>query len=206
MRTTSLFILLPLYLIALIVLIIATVKLARRFKKNWIILIAVSTVLLFFFSYGIQLQIADAIYFKFREKQLRSLVSEIKDYGKIVEMTDGLRYWKSINNISVEADMKDVDTISDGLSEKKYLLNDVLKRKGIDRKIYERFRQRLIATGFISFTVLEDGSISFTMDGMLDNCYGISYSESGTHPKFNDCGDIVRWEKISDNWYAWGSN
>ncbi|MGY3214063.1 hypothetical protein [Mucilaginibacter sp. HD30] len=197
----------PIYFIALFVLIITTVRLSRRkfVRKSLIIPIAIGSVVLFFYSYDIQLQVADAIYFKFREKQLRSLVSEIKDYRKIVEMTDGLRYWKSVNSISIEPDKKDIDTIGNELGGQKYLLDSVLNHNGIDKKIYERFRQRLIATGFISFALLEDGSISFTMDGMLDNCYGFSYSKSGTHPQFNDCGEIVRWVKISDNWYAWGT-
>jgi hypothetical protein len=206
-RITSLFILFPIYIIALIVLIISTFKLARRsaVKKSWIITIAAGTLVVFFFTYSMQLQLADAIYFKIREKQIRSLAFDIKRYGKIVEMTNGLRYWKSINNTFIERDIKDVETISNGFGEQKYLLDDVLNSKGIDKKIYEQLRQRLIETGFISFIVLNDGSISFTMDGMLDNCYGISYSETGGHPKFNDCGEIIRWVKISDNWYAWGT-
>lgn len=202
-RTTSLFILLPVYLIALIVLIISAIQLSRRIV--WAIPIAVGAVVLFFYSLNIQIHIADAIYFKIREKQLRSLAFDIKHYGKIEEMSDGLRYWKSINNTNIETDIKNVDTTGGEFGGQKYLLDDVLKRKGIDKKIYEQFRQRLIATGFISFTVLDDGSISFTMDGMLDNCYGISYSESGIRPEFNDCGDIISWVKISDNWYAWGT-
>lgn len=116
-------------------------------------------------------------------------------------MSDGQRHWKSINFTSVEANIANVDTSVE--YGRKYFLDDILKRDGIDKEHYEFFRSILVETDLISFTTLEDGTISFTIDGFLDNCYGIAYSETGTQPFGNDCGRIINWEKIGDNWYTW---
>ena len=118
-------------------------------------------------------------------------------------MSDGQRYWKSVNFTSIEANIASVDT--SGKFAKKYFLDDILKRDGIDKEHYEFFRNILVETDLISFTTLKDGTISFTIDGFIDNCYGIAYSETGTQPNANDCGQIIRWKKIGNNWYAWGT-
>ena len=130
-------------------------------------------------------------------------ISELKKYEKIKEMSDGQRHWKSINFTSIEANIADVDTISE--YGRKYFLDDILKRDGIDKEHYEFFRSILVETNLISFTTLEDGTISFTIDGFLDNCYGIAYSETGRQPNSNYCGHIIYWIKIGKNWYAWGT-
>jgi hypothetical protein len=46
----------------------------------------------------------------------------------------------------------------------------------------------------------EDRVVSFFIDGMIDNCYGIAYSESGKQGQL--CGGrIVNWEQLVDKWY-----
>lgn len=49
-----------------------------RFKTIWFIPIVTGTVTLFSINYGMQLQLADTIYFKIRERQLRNFVLDIK--------------------------------------------------------------------------------------------------------------------------------
>jgi hypothetical protein len=207
-RTASPIILFFIFFVALVVLIVSIVKARKsaftRLKWKFLIPVAVSAVILFPLSYGLQLRIADILYFKLRENQLRDLALNIKSYNKIREMSDGQRFFKTINFISIEPNKKMLSAKDIGF-ERKYFLDDVLSKNGIDKQKYESFRQSLIETGFVSFTILQDGSISFTMDGMLDNCYGFSYSEGDKHPSSNDCGTIVRWVKLSDNWYAWAT-
>lgn len=206
-RTSSLLIILPILFFSLVTLIISTIGVIKvsphkpRKKYYWIT--AILAVVLFVFSYSFQLTAADWIFFKFRESKLTTFISELKKYEKIHEMSDGQRYWKSINFTSVEANIADVDT--SGEYGRKYFLDDILKRDGIDKEHYEFFRSILVETDLISFTTLEDGTISFTIDGFLDNCYGIAYSETGKQPNGNDCGRIINWRKIGDNWYAWGT-
>jgi hypothetical protein len=207
LKTGSLLVILPVLFFAWITLIISTVGVIKadsdkpRKKYYWIT--AIIAVILFHSTYVFQLRAADWIFFKSRENKLTTFITEIKRYDKIKQMSDGQRYWKSINSTLIEANITSVDTSRK--FTKKYFLDDILKRDGIDKKRYERFRNILVETDLISFTTLNDGTISFTIDGFMDNCYGIAYSETGIQPNGNDCGRIIRWTKIGDNWYAWGT-
>lgn len=49
----------------------------------------------------------------------------------------------------------------------------------------------------------KDETVLFLIDSMLDNCMGIAFSRSGQVPTENDCGKLVEWKKIEDNWYKW---
>jgi len=50
---------------------------------------------------------------------------------------------------------------------------------------------------------LEDGTIVFTIDGMLDNCVGIAYSDDNSNPGYTNCGRIIEWRKLDEHWYFW---
>jgi hypothetical protein len=202
-----LLIILPILFFTLVTLIVTTIGIIKadpnKLRKKYYWITTIVSIVLFVFSFSFQLTTADWIFFKFRESKLTTFISELKKYDKIKEMSDGQRYWKSINFTSIEANIAKVDT--SGKYEKKYFLDDILKRDGIDKEHYEFFRNLLVETDLISFTTLEDGIVSFTIDGFLDNCYGIAYSETGKQPYTNDCGRIINWTKIGDNWYAWGT-
>lgn len=204
-RTCSLLIILPILFFALVTLIISTIGVIKadqnKLRKKYYWITSITAILLFIFSYGFQLNAADWIFFKSRESKMTIFISELKKYNKIHEMSDGQRYWKSINFTYIEANIADIDT--SGKFGRKYFLDDILKRDSIDKEHYEFFRNLLVETDLISFTTLEDGTISFTIDGFLDNCYGIAYSETGIQPNGNDCGRIINWKKIGNNWYAW---
>jgi hypothetical protein len=47
--------------------------------------------------------------------------------------------------------------------------------------------------------------VFFLLGGIIDNCYGLSYSSTGKRPIQNCCGDIIKWKKIKKNWYRWGT-
>lgn len=204
-RTGSFLIILPILFLALVTLLTSTIEVIKadhnKQRKKYYWIIAVAAIVLFIFSYGFQLTTADWIFFKSRESKLTKFISELKKYKKIHEMSDGQRYWKSINLTSIEANIADIDTTTE--FGKKYFLDDVLRRDSIDKEQYEYFKNLLVETDLISFTTLEDGTILFTIDGFLDNCYGVAYSEIGIKPNLNDCGTIINWTKIGDNWYAW---
>jgi hypothetical protein len=52
---------------------------------------------------------------------------------------------------------------------------------------------------------LEDGTIVFTLDGILDNCVGIAYSDDNVNPGHTNCGRIIEWRRLDDHWYIWYS-
>ena len=171
-RTSSRLLILPIGLVALIAIIISTTKFLKSIEstilKNIIRLGVIGMVLFFFISYGHLLSAADYIIFKLKEKRLNEFVNQIKKYNKIHEMTDGKGYHKTINDYLIELDKLEVDTIRE--FDKKFFLNDILKKEHLDKNKYEIFRQTLIDINLRSFTTLKDGTISFTIDGFLDNC------------------------------------
>ncbi|MCK8492607.1 hypothetical protein M0L20_12140 [Spirosoma sp. RP8] len=197
-----------LLLLSLILLIISAIRLTITETGNgyrfYYLPVAIGAIVLFWYSLGLLAHISDFIYFKLNESALNKMVSDIKSYGKIEKMSDGQRFWKILNGTAYEFNSK--DTVREfETSPKKYLLNEALAREGVDRQHFEAIRQGLIETEYMSFAILPDGTISFTEDGLIDNCYGIAYSETGTMPVYNDCGELIRWVKISGNWYAWGT-
>ena len=59
--------------------------------------------------------------------------------------------------------------------------------------------------GFISIEKEDNEIIVFTISGMLDNCEGIIYSKKNINPGHTNCGRIVEWQRLEDNWYFWYS-
>ena len=49
----------------------------------------------------------------------------------------------------------------------------------------------------------EKEHVLFLISGMIDNCYGFSYSLTDNEPSRNCCGDITSWKKIKKNWFRW---
>jgi len=174
-------------------------------RKNYRISIAIIiclVIILFFFTYGIQFDAADYVFYKQREKKLNEFALEIKQYEKIKQMTDRKAYVKTLNDSLYEFAEKEV---FDQYSQAVYLRKDLLEKLNVKEEVHNNFLEKLAENNFTSFETFKDGTISFTIGGMLDNCYGFAYSETGEHPMFNDCGKIIRWEKVSENWYAWGT-
>ncbi|WAC12988.1 hypothetical protein [Dyadobacter pollutisoli] len=124
-------------------------------------------------------------------------------FVSIPKLNDGLSYWSTLNGTAVAEDSSVVAKSSG--PNKRYFLADILRRDKIDKAHYDSVKSALIQLNFISLTTLSDGTISFTIGGFIDNCSGIAYSVTGTQPASNDCGDIMRWVKIGENWYAWGT-
>jgi hypothetical protein len=117
-------------------------------------------------------------------------------------MSDGDRYFKTLNEYLVEYDSSKVDTTThDGMKSTLYYIT-ALEKDSISISKYVEFRAKLKEFGFISFEQTGE-FVSFTIDGMLDNCYGFAYSESGSSPKVLKCGLVVSWKRVYRNWYYW---
>lgn len=203
----GIFLALLVFLFSFITLIISCTILVKSgnndSSRKWMpALIGLIAVVTFFASYRFQGKIGNYIFYKRREEQLNQFVADIIRYKKINQLSDGQRYWKNVNNTSVALTRQEVDTTE---INRKQFIDDVLKQSSIDKHQYEQFRQQLIETDFMSFTKLEDGTLSFTRDGFLDNCYGFAYSMTGKQPLYNDCGQVISWYRVAPNWYAWAT-
>jgi hypothetical protein len=144
---------------------------------------------------------ADYIFFKQRESELNKFVLAIEDSKSITQMSDGQRTWNTINLHPIKNDSFLLDTFQ--LKNSTKPLDEILKEEKIEKVDYENFKNKLVEIDLLSFSILENQIISFTIDGFLDNCQGFAYSKSELPPKFNDCGRIVSWKKLNDNWYVW---
>lgn len=58
---------------------------------------------------------------------------------------------------------------------------------------------------FALVDTLEDGTVVFTIDGILDNCVGIAYSIDNINPGYTNCGRIIEWRRLDDHWFFWYS-
>ena len=86
---------------------------------------------------------------------------------------------------------------------KTYPLDSILNLYNIDKEQYEELRSLLISIRYISVSKSEDEIVFIMKGGIIDNCHGIAYSFSENQPSENLYGEIIKWEKISGNWYAW---
>ncbi|NVO10270.1 MAG: hypothetical protein HXX16_09945 [Bacteroidales bacterium] len=55
----------------------------------------------------------------------------------------------------------------------------------------------------ISCVPEEKKHVLFLISGMIDNCFGFSYSLTDEKPSDNCCGDFTSWKKIRDKWFVW---
>ena len=79
------------------------------------------------------------------------------------------------------------------------VVTEIKKAKHENRQIaIPRLKFALVDT-------LEDGTIIFTIDGILDNCVGVAYSEDNVNPGYTNCGRLVEWRRLEDHWYFWYS-
>ena len=137
------------------------------------------------------------IYVKTHEDTLNKFVEKIKSESNIFHMSSGERSQKSLNNFNVVYTRNDRNT-----SDNKIYIDDILEREQIEKSVYDDFRKQLISLGFLSFRINSDSSITFIVDGYLDDVYGIQYFDkqldhTQTNFKFNQKNKIV------DDWYIY---
>ena len=192
-------------LLSIITLVITLSRKRNSNKSKYITLtIFVCLTLFLFLGQNIYGYIGD--YFMLMPKlgRLNVFVKEIKDYKNIQNMSDGQRHYKELNNHLITYDSIKVDTPQSRFIRKTEMINDVLTSEQISKEKYNQYRNELIYLGFIRFEIHGD-AIIFTIDGMLDNCYGYAYCETEYIPKNTKCGRIVVWRQIIKNWYSFGT-
>ncbi len=197
LKTTSVLLLLSLFVFDLIILTISTIKLWTLSRRIFYPLTSIVAVTLFFITYSYQVSAANFLFFKVREYRLTNFV-ELTRSQKIKQLSK--RGHLSVNYTNILPDTEPIGTLNNFKH-----LGDILSPDSISKEQFEIVQQKLFEMDFTSFTTFEDGTISFTISGFLDNCYGLAYSETGKNPIDNDCGHIIYWEKVGDKWYAWGT-
>lgn len=137
-----------------------------------------------------------------RQHELDAFVQDLLTYGRIHEMSDGLRYHKSLNGRHFDASSRVVESPSFPP------LVPLLAAEHIEPARYEAFRRRLIRLGFIEVRVT-DAYVALLYDGLLDNLHGVLWVRPGSAPpsegeKLLDT-DLVSLRDLGRGWFAFGT-
>jgi hypothetical protein len=119
-------------------------------------------------------RLSTGVFFSARAGSLTAMVRELDDYGRIHQLSDGTRHFKSLNGELVAFTPAEVDTSRTPPLLNTLPLSRVLAREGIDSLRYEALRRQLIGMRLID-VVREDEYVAFLHDGMLDNLEGFLY-------------------------------
>lgn len=144
------------------------------------------------------------LFFSARAASLTAMVRELDDYGRIHQLSDGTRHFKSLNGDLVAFTSGEVDTSRGPDLLNTLPLSRVLARDGIDSLRYEAFRRQLIAMRLIEVE-RTDAYVAFLHDGMLDNLEGVLYVRPGQRPPALETelfgATLVQLSPLRDGWY-----
>ncbi|HEX2786483.1 MAG TPA: hypothetical protein VHP32_01155 [Ignavibacteria bacterium] len=184
------------YCVSLAFGIVLTLSLLSKIKnltaRLGIIGVSIGIIIVFVFSYDLQITISKEYYLWTRQEKLNAFVIEIQNYKKISYM-DGNRIVTNDNkNIKIKPEYEDEQ------------FEETLSLYGIEPAKYFTFRDYLEELDILSFCKYykNDKQICFLMNGFLDNSGGFIYSEIDEMPESSCRGPLKVWYKIWGNWYA----
>jgi len=143
-------------------------------SKLFVALLAVATVIGLVAATPLLARAGDHLFFESRRARLDAFTTEILAFGRIRNMSDGLRHHKELNGELVAYTPAQVDTSRTLGFRPTVPLDQVLVRDGIDRAEYEAFRGKLRDLRLIEFEI-HPGLVAYWNDGMLDNLEGYLY-------------------------------
>lgn len=168
----------PVLLAGLYVIVVVGLMVNWRLRGlSGVVLVTAVAGLTVFASHPLRMA-SQSLYLLVNRPAMDALVRDVVAFGKIQEMSDGKRYWASLNQMVV------VDPIlSEGgqpptQEPHVFPLDSVLARDGIARGEYEERRRGLIRTGALSVEVSDD-YVALVHDGFLDNLYGYVWLRPG---------------------------
>lgn len=145
----------------------------------------------------------EELFFSNRREGLERLAADLIAYGRIRQMSDGLRHFKELNGELIAYTPAEVDTL-----RQTWPVGDVLARDGITPAKYTEFRDRLRGLKFIEVKV-EPGYVAFLCDGLLDNLEGYLLVRSGmTPPPLNTeffSAQLIELVPLGGGWYAFAT-
>ena len=197
------FVFLVLLLVFLVLALVALVLIvsSRQYQPKWVTWGASALFALWFpaCSSGTLHNLGDHLYFQRRAGALRELVARIDRYGTIDSMSDGLRFYKDINQIRYRE-------LGDDTTEA-IPLQAALDSAGVSAVAFEDIRQRLIDVGIVDFETYQ-GRRAFVIEGFLDNYSGLLYVPTGPAPKYGEYaprGKIISLTRVAPNWWLYAT-
>jgi hypothetical protein len=170
-------------------------KMKKKYKITISILLIMASIVLILL-YVKNLSLLNS--FKKKESGLNELVSEIKNYKKIKQISFNEKYSRnSLNEKYYESEKEKIDTLKLYLNHKIYFIDDLLKEENIDKTIFDKFKNKLIELDLNNFYVYSDSTIVFHIS---DGRYGIIYDKVNSS-EFNE--PIYHRRKLAENWYYW---
>jgi hypothetical protein len=150
----------------------------------------------------------DRLFFATRRSRLETFARDIVSYGRIHQMSDGLRAFTELNGELVAASPSEAATALTAAS-RRHPLGEVLARDAITAERYEEFQRRLRDLALTQFDA-QPGYVAFLYDGMLDNLEGYLLVKPGGSPPARRStlfgASLVRLEPIGDGWYRFVTN
>ena len=176
-----------------------------RWQKGALLLLAVVADVGFMSGSSALGRAGDRLFFESRRSSLDAFAHEISAYGRIHQMSDGMRSFTELND-------EVVATSSEGASGSAAApavpLETVLARDSIAAQRYEEFRQRLRGLKIIQFDA-RPGFVAFLYDGMLDDLEGYLFVKPGESPPALRStlfgAALLRLEPLGDGWYRFAA-
>ena len=175
-----------------------------RWQKVVVLLLAVVADVGLISGTSVLERAGDRLFFESRRSRLDVFARDIVAYGRIQQMSDGLRHFTELNGqlVTPSATMRSAGTASGSLEL-------VLARDTIAAQRYEDFRQRLRDLAVIQFDV-EPGYVAFLYDGMVDGQEGYLRVQPGAAPPALRASlfgaALVRVEPLGDGWYRFATS
>jgi len=121
------------------------------------------------------------LFFETRRSRAERLAQDIRAYGRIRDMSDGFRHFKTLNGSLVALSAAELDTAVRAGESATLPVERVLARDSVSQQRYEEFRRRLRDVRLIEFAVTND-YVAFVRDGMIDNLDGFVLVRPGGAP------------------------
>jgi len=176
-----------------------------RWQKGVLLLLAVVADVGFMSGSSALGRAGDRMFFESRRSRLDSFAHDIGAYGRIHQMSDGMRSFTELNDEVVATSASSASSES---AAPAVPLEKVLARDTIAAQRYEEFRQRLRGLKIIQFDA-RPGYVAFLYDGMLDNLEGYLLVKPGESPPALRStlfgAALIRLEPLGDGWYRFAA-
>lgn len=140
------------------------------------------------------------LFWSLREAPATEFVADLLSYRRIWSMSDGTRYFKTLNDELLGSHGRYATvTIPRGTER------NVFRRDGVDTRVFADFRRRLQELDLTEVTVSDD-YVAFVDDGFLDNLYGFVWVRPGRTPpqlrtEFVEATELTYLRPLGHGWY-----
>jgi hypothetical protein len=177
-----------------------------RWQKGVLLVLAVVADVGFMSGSSALGRAGDRMFFESRRSRLDEFAHDIGAYGRIHQMSDGMRSFTELNDEVVTTSAS--DAAAGSAAAPAVPLEKVLARDAIAAQRYEEFRQRLRGLKIIQFDA-RPGYVAFLYDGMLDDLEGYLLVKPGeTPPALRTTlfgAALVRLEPLGNGWYRFAA-